>query len=229
MKRGIAVVLAVLCPAFATPASAAPGGSTSYVYEVVRLNAKAWPTAYVRLRVSGGLFMYAHLEPDEAGDYRWRSLGSGSAGGGTAMTVDLRAGRRFVIGAVKPIDVHINERYWGVRRIRSGFRWVLPDPAERRETAGRRYEEFTRATAPSGPYGSVVVASVPCSSGAGVWSLRTDDEPEPLVPSVCTSSGTVLDETSSGRSWILSGHVIGNTGSWWPYRLVVLDYPKPPA
>lgn len=214
--------------ALAVPAQAAPVASSSYVYEVVRTNAKAWPHAYVRIRPGRSVpFVYTLLAPGRDGGYEVHGLGAEARPTReVAMKVDLSGGKRFLVGSNGPASFHVNERYWSVRRVRLGFRWTLPDPAERRDTAGVTYEEFTRATLPSGPYGSVVLASVPCDDGAGVWSLRKDDEAAALLPTPCLGAPWAYDQTASGGSWVLEGHVLGHSGSW-PYRLAVLDLPKP--
>ena len=70
MRRALAAALVVAASVFALPASAAPV-SSQYVYEVVRLNAKAWPNAYVRVRPGRSApYMYALVAPDAAGDSR---------------------------------------------------------------------------------------------------------------------------------------------------------------
>lgn len=144
---------------------------------------------------------------------------------GTSMTVDLSGGRRFLVGGPRgALRFHVNERYWGVRKTTLGMRAVPSDPKAYRDVAGNRVEEFSSASAPGGPYGSLVVASVPCEDGAGAWTLSTDTEPA-VLPEVCvTTSDVVMTDTQTGRVWKLNGPVWGN--AWWPYRLLVLDYPR---
>lgn len=223
MKRGIVVVLALLATAFVQPASAAP---RSYVYEIVRLDAKAWPSAYVRVRGgTTGPGMAVLLEPDDDGGYRAASVSASTGGAVGGGTIDLSKGRRYFVASGSPLSFHINERYWGARPVRLGFRWVGADAADRRQVGPATFEQFERATAPSGGYGSIALANVPCRRGAGAWTLRTDADPPPLAPKICVDDDwPEFAETRRGRSWILEGPVYGTTT--WPYRLMVLDYPK---
>lgn len=217
-------MLALLATAFAAPPTAMAASGSNLAYEVYRKNAKAWPSAYVRITARGnGPFMYAHLEPHDDGGYTTRAVGLSAGSAGTSMTVDLSKGKRLVLGVSGSLTFWVNEQYWGVRRIRTGFRWVAPDPKDRRDAAGVKYEEFTRATVPSGRYGSVVFAAVPCSGGVGTWQLRTDAQAPSTLPNVCTSEETRFAETREGSQCILEGHVIGHSD--WPYRFVVLDLP----
>lgn len=159
----------------------------------------------------------------------------GKAGKWTAVSWELKftpaAGSRFfLVGPPDKMRAYLPPQ-WRLRQVALGAR-VVSGPGERADAAGavvagRRVEAFHRATAPGGAHGSAAFAMAPCDAGgyaAGSASLKSDgSDPAKTIP--CTGNAyAAFSGTADGRVWTLTGPVVGE---WeYPFRLLVIDYPK---
>lgn len=146
--------------------------------------------------------------------------------GGT-RTFRPAAGHRIIVAGVRGhLHVTALSPSWRVRPIALGLRVVTTDQADvtGASAAGTTVEHFRAAASAAGPYGSAAFADIPCAVGAASLVSDTGDGRKDFD---CGARplGMGFAETATGRRWSLTGSTAGTHGL--PYRLVVLDYPKP--
>jgi hypothetical protein len=234
MKRGwVAAVLVANAGGVgpvAAPVLAAPVPD-HVVYEVYRAKPGGPAQVPVQIRYgAAGVIRLVTLTPDEdEGGYRLQSYrGTESSGrdGQQVWTFEPAPGTRHVVVVPRRKTTVVSlSGFWRVRRTTLGFRTVTAEQADAdaRTVAGMPYEEFRSASAPSGRYGSMATAYVPCEGGIGQWTLGTDGEPARGESCYLFAASRTLQAKEAGR-WTLRGPVYGRHYS--PFRLMVLDFPK---
>jgi hypothetical protein len=138
--------------------------------------------------------------------------------------------RYFVAGVTGMFGVYVPPG-WNLRRSSLAARAVHtrsePVTAAGAVGADRRVEVLQSVTAPAGRYGSGVFARVPCDDkdgeSFGSATLRSDGSDKAVAIS-CDPEYYGFSGTSNGRTWTLSGPVVGEYE--FSLRLFVFDYPK---
>lgn len=153
-----------------------------------------------------------------------------STGFGVQVTPTI--GTRYIIAGVRAkLRVTVSDKaHWQVRPINLGVRTVLGKDAAATGLSwqGSAVEHFTKASAPGGRYGSAVFGQVPCYTfGAGSATLKADngDEGWGINCEGVLPWDSDFASTNAGRRWTLEGTVVGDYV--FPYRLIVIDFPKP--
>lgn len=134
--------------------------------------------------------------------------------------------RHLFAGPRGRYGITLDTTYWQVREVGVGFRVVHAPSGDTTGfgTLGANVEHFRSVTAPGGPYGSAVFASLPCDPGAGFATLSHGGVTKSQMG--CSPfPGWGFDETTTGGAWRLAGDVVGAYGS--TFRMLVFDFPRP--
>lgn len=157
---------------------------------------------------------------------------------GMGLTVTNRAGEtgvNVVLLTVRAprVTYRVEAKGWAVKRVPTSFRWVGGDGVALGGSyaLGHGVEAFSDASAPGGRFGSVGIATAPCSQSTtgvvsrGVGTITLDGgrtRPSLTCP---TSDNTITSWADAATEWQVSGTAFGDT-TLAEARLFVQDLPR---
>lgn len=184
---------------------------------------EAWGAGHAASSCEHG---YCYLAGSTIHAETWVSLSNPAGSGGTNVV--------FIVARGPEIRFSYKATGWAVKRVPLSYRWVSGDDTASVAVHGRGngVEVFDgEATLPGGRFGSVAVATAPCSEstsglvsrGIGTMTLNGGrTTPSLTCP---TDDQTIASYALHTTAWRAAGTVAGDTNTS-EARLFVLDLPK---
>lgn len=224
-----------------------PGGPATFDVELMsRTDGPAGLHAFVHLAPKGASYTVAEMGVDQytGGTGRFAAYGwpvappcpaacegtKSAFGWGSRFDVTPGRGDRLLAAGIRgQLKVTVSSSHWLVRETVPRLRVLRAESADATgiEWLAAGVEHFRSATLPGGAYGSAAFGYLPCGTvGVGAAFLENDAK-ESFGPVACTFNRLPHGQfgwSQRARSWTFAGQAVGDY--LFPYRLVVVDYPK---